>query len=524
MHARMMLAAAFILFGAGGAWTEEITVATLADPTLDPHFVYLGSNVAVWRHFFTTLTMHDDDGNIIPSLAQSWNAPDDHTWVFHLRPDAKFKDGAPVTADDVVFSLGRVGSVQGNPAPYTPAMQAIKGFEADDPATVRVHTAVPAPDVPANLMEIAIVSRSAVTGKSTSDFNSLQAMRENGPFTVVSFAQGDRLVLRANPNYWGEKSDWQQATIRFVKNDAARVSALLAGDVDLIDTVPPNDVPKLRTNPKIAVQDGPSTRLLIVTINVRRDPIPTMTDADGKPMATNPLTDVRVRQAVSKAFDRAALVDKIMDGEAIATSQYSVQGLVGFDPGLPVEKYDPQGARELLATAGYPRGFGLSINCSNNRYPNDEKICQALGQMLSRIGLQAKVETMPVAMLTPLLRGTPDEPSKVALGLNGIGAISNLPPIPGFVIHSINATVGRGGSNYGRFSDPALDRAIDEAIATLDPQQRDQRLRDAMAAARQQVPVIPLYFQKVTTASRADLAFHTNPFEETLVWHIHKRQ
>ncbi|HKD76116.1 MAG TPA: ABC transporter substrate-binding protein, partial [Ktedonobacterales bacterium] len=201
MHARMMLAAAFILFGAGGAWTEEITVATLADPTLDPHFVYLGSNVAVWRHVFTTLTMHDDDGNIIPSLAQSWNAPDDHTWVFHLRPDAKFKDGAPVTADDVVFSLGRVGSVQGNPAPYTPAMQAIKGFEADDPATVRVHTAVPAPDVPANLMEIAIVSRSAVTGKSTSDFNSLQAMRENGPFTVVSFAQGDRLVLRANPNY-----------------------------------------------------------------------------------------------------------------------------------------------------------------------------------------------------------------------------------------------------------------------------------------------------------------------------------
>jgi peptide/nickel transport system substrate-binding protein len=213
-----------------------------------------------------------------------------------------------------------------------------------------------------------------------------------------------------------------------------------------------------------------------------------------------------------------------MDGEAIATSQYAIQGLVGFDSDLPVEKYDPQGAKDLLATAGYPRGFGLSINCSNNRYPNDEKICQALGQMMTRVGLQAKVETMPVAMLTPLLRGTPTEPSKVALGLNGIGAISNLPPVPGFVVHSINAAVGRGGSNYGRFSDPALDRSIDEAIATPDLKLRDQRLRDAMAAARREVPVIPLYFQKVITASRADLVFHTNPFEETLAWHIHQRQ
>jgi peptide/nickel transport system substrate-binding protein len=518
-----MLAAAVVLLSSGQANAQQLTIGTLADPTLDPHFVYLGSNIAVWRHFFTTLTMHDDDGNIIPNLAQSWTAPDDRTWQFHLRPDAKFKDGARVTADDVVFSLGRVGSVQGNPAPYTPAMQAITSFEVVDPVTVRVHTAVVAPDVPANLMEIAIVSRSAVSGKTTSDFNSLQAMRENGPFTVASFAQGDRLVLQRNPNYWGEKSDWQQVTIRFMSSNASRVAALLSGDVDFIDTVPPNDAPKLRANPKIAVQDGPSTRLLIVTINVRPDPIPTVSDADGKPLSVNPLTDVRVRQALSKAFDRAALVEKIMDGEAIATSQYAIQGLVGFDPDLPVEKYDPQGAKGLLAAAGYPRGFGLNINCSNNRYPNDEKICQALGQMMTRVGLQAKVETMPVAMLTPLLRGTPTEPSKVALGLNGIGAISNLPPVPGFVVHSINPAVGRGGSNYGRFSDPALDRSIDEAIATPDLRLRDQRLRDAMAAARREVPVVPLYFQKVITASRADLVFDTNPFEETLAWHIHQR-
>ena len=210
-------------------------------------------------------------------------------------------------------------------------------------------------------------------------------------------------------------------TFRIIPNDASRVAALLAGDVDFVDFVPPSDVERLGHDPRFAVHDGPSSRMMILLLNFRKAPGAGITDAAGQPMEQNPLLDQRVRLAISKAIDRRGLVDKIMAGEAYPASQIAIQGMDGYDPNLPVEPVDPAGARALLAAAGFPNGFGLNIDCSNNRYPNDDKVCQAVGQMLARAGFHPKVETMPFSLLLPKLKGTVAK-GDVAIGMLGLGA------------------------------------------------------------------------------------------------------
>jgi peptide/nickel transport system substrate-binding protein len=519
MRLKAVFGVGFLLLSLTQARTQELTVGTQGDPSLDPHYLYIGTNVAFWRHIYGSLTMHDNDGRAVPSLARSFAPIDTTTWEFHLRPDVKYKDGSTLAADDVVFSLNRLMSIPGNPSPYTSRMESIASVEAVDPLTVRIHTSVHNPYVPDNMVDLAIVSRKAVEGKTTGDFNSLKAVDEYGPYHIVSVAPGDRVVLERNETYWGEKPHWKRVTFRIMTNDASRVAALLSGGVDFIDFVPPTDVAKLTSDPKIAVHDGPSSRMLVLLVNFRKGPIAGITDADGKPLAQNPLLDLRVRQAISKAIDRKALVERVMDGEAIAASQMAIPGMEGYDEDLQVEKYDPAGAKSLLAQAGYPNGFGLNIDCSNNRYPNDDRVCQAVGQMLARAGFHPKVETLPMSVLMPKLRGTAAQ-GDVALGMLGLGVQGSRPTSLALMVHSADPAVGRGQYNFGQYANPEMDKIIDDALTTLDPKARDATLRIAVDRVVREIVIVPLYFQKVITASRSDLTYTTDPSEDTLTWRV----
>lgn len=520
MAVKHVLSALLVLVGISQVQAQELRIGTQGDPSLDPHFMYIGTNVSIFRHLFGTMTMHDQSGHIIPSLATSYRPIDEKTWEFKLRPDVKFKDGTTLTADDVVFSLKRAADIPGNPSPYTSRLESIVGVEAPDPQTVLIRTSAPNPYVPDNMVDLAIVSRKSVEGKTTGDFTSLKALNEYGPYRVVSFTPGDRLVLERNPTYWGDKPYWEKVTFRVMTNEATRVAALLSGDVDFIDFVPPSDAPKLKENPKLAVQTGPSTRMMFLLINFRPDSIPTNKDADGKALDKNPLLDLKVRQALSKSIDRQALVSRIMDGQGVPASQVALPIMEGYDPKLQVEKYDPQGSKALLAEAGYPKGFGLTITCSNNRYPNDDKVCQAVGQMLSRGGFNATVETVPMAILMPKLRGTPEKGSDVALGMLGLGSQGTTPKALTLVMHSVNPTIGRGQYNFGRYNNPEFDKIVIDATTTLDEKKRDEKMRVAIDMATGNVVALPLFFLNVITASRADLTYSPDPAEETLAWLI----
>ena len=516
-------ALAVAMMVAGAAQAQELTIGVQADPSMDPHFMYVGTNVAIWKHMFGSLTVTDDAGLPQPSVAESYKLTDDRTWEFRLRPGVKFSDGSPLTAEDVVFSLRRVPDVPRNPSQYTPRLETITSVEAVDAGTVRIRTAVPNPRVPENMTNVAIVSKKAAEGQTTADFTSGKATIGSGPYKFVQFVPGDRLVVERNPHYWGPKPHWERVTFKVITNNAARVAALLSGDVDLIEFVPPTDLVKLRSNPQIAVYEGPSGRVICFVFNFRDGPLPTITDAQGKPLAKNPLQDKRVRQAISKAIDREAIVARIMDGAAIPANQMAMPGIEGFDPTLPPAKYDPDGAKALLKEAGYPQGFTLTISCPNNRYVNDERICQAVGQMLSRAGLRVVVDTAPMSVFMTKLRGAPNEPTVTPMGMLGLGNGQYAGALP-FMAHSAKPEVARGQYNFTGYANDELDKLIDDAMTTMDEGQRSARMQQAMRRVTEDMILLPIHFQKTVVASRRTLTYTVNTWEETLAWKAMPRQ
>jgi peptide/nickel transport system substrate-binding protein len=206
-----------------------------------------------------------------------------------------------------------------------------------------------------------------------------------------------------NDNYWGDKSPWDKVTFKIIKNEPARVAALLSGDVDAIEQPPTADLARIKGDPKFTVSSKISHRVIYFNFDHLDASSPFITDKAGKPLAKNPLLDVRVRRAISKAINRQAIVDRVMEGQAMPSGQLVSEKLFGNVPGLKADAYDVEGAKKLMAEAGYPDGFNITIHGPSGRYVNDEKIVQAVAQMLSRIGITAKVETAPMGR-TPAAR------------------------------------------------------------------------------------------------------------------------
>jgi peptide/nickel transport system substrate-binding protein len=322
--------------------------------------------------------------------------------------------------------------------------------------------------------------------------------------------------------YFRERPQWERVTIRFIPNDAARVAALLAGDVDLVDSVPLTDARTLASNPRIALHTGPSARIMFIQFDVSHASTPTATDANGQPLPRNPFQDVRVRRALSLAVNREALVERVMDGFGVPTNQFAVPGLLGYDPSIPREVSSPEQARALLREAGYPNGFGLTVNCPNNRYPNDSKVCQAVGQMFARAGLRIQVEPQPMNVFFPRL--TRANGPEVSAWLLGLGASQGEASATWLIFHSPQREIGLGQFNFGGFSDPELDRLIDDALATVDRAAREPRLQAAMRRATELHATLPLLGLSVVVATRRGLAYPTATNEHTLAMRVRPAQ
>src|SRR5262245_59029672 len=362
---------------------------------MDPHFHNLTPNSNVGQHIFETLVARDAAGKLKPGLAESWRAVDDLTWEFRLRKGVKFHDGSDFTAADVVFSLDRVATVPNSPSPFTTYTKQITEKIAVDPYTLRLKSATPYPLMPTDMGTILIVSAKAAAKAATEDFNSGKPTVGTGPFKFVRRQRGDRSELARNGAYWGTKPAWDRVVFRVITSDPTRVASLLSSEVRAIENIPTSDLAKLRSVKDLNIYRTVSVRLMYLHMDTAREKSPFVTDKSGKPLERNPLQDLRVRRALSKAINRQALVERVMEGAAVSTSQLMPQGFFGHAPGIKPEPYDPEGARKLLAEAGYPDGFGLTLHAPNNRYVNDEQIAQAIAQMLSKIGVLTKVDAMP---------------------------------------------------------------------------------------------------------------------------------
>ena len=233
-----------------GAHAQELRIGMGADVTsMDPHYVNLFPNNNIAEHIFEKLITLDADSRLIPGLAESWKAVSPTAWEFKLRKGVKFHDGTDFTAEDVAFSIDRVGKIPNSPGPFTTYTKAIKDVQIVDPHTIRLVTATPHPQLQNDINTIYIVSKKTATGAATEDFNSGKAMNGTGPFKFVRFARGDRVELARNDAYWGPKPAWQKVTFRIIPSDPTRVAALLSGDVDAIENIPTADFAKIKASP-----------------------------------------------------------------------------------------------------------------------------------------------------------------------------------------------------------------------------------------------------------------------------------
>ena len=514
MTRRLLPAAlAALLIGPAAAWAQrdpDQLVMGVRAPiiTLDPALSGLGTMHGYYQNIFDSLVMHDARAQAVPGLATSWRVVDDLTWEFKLRPGVKCHDGTDFDAQAVAANLKRLPTVPNSDNLTAGKLRPVKDVEIADPETIRIHTSVPYPGLLAVMPEVHMLCGSALARNPTSE--SISSGRDavgTGPFRNVRWTRGTGWELERFDGWWSDKSPFRRVTIREIPNDASRMASLQAGDIDVADYIPPLDVKRLSADPAIQVFRTPGTRTMFLGMDTVREQAPSVTDNAGKPLPRNPFRDVRVRRALALGISEDLILSRVMEGLALKATQAVPEGMGGFAD-VPPTPYDPKQAKALLAEAGYPEGFRATLNCPNDRYVNDAAICQAIGAMLARIGVQIQVEAMPTNVYMPRLTGLEFGLYLLAWGNNAGDAASLLRD----VMETRDRAKGTGSWNMG-VSMPDLDEKIDRSTMTMDLDARKREMAEVMRALIERQAYVPLHTQLVIVATRKGVAYRPNADE-----------
>ena len=495
------------------AAAQTLTMGAGAPSTsLDPHFFNASPNSSVAAHIFSRLVERDAQVRPQPGLAESWRPVSDTVWEFKLRPGVKWHDGRDFTADDVVFTFERAPNVPNSPGGFGGFLRMVERVEVVDPLTLRIHTRAPHPLLPVDLSYIFLVSRHVGQGATTEDYNNGRAAVGTGPYRLRAHMPGERVEFERNDTYSGPREPWARASWRVIANDSGRTAALLAGDVDLIDQVPSSDIERLKRETRVALHQIQGLRMIYLQADFSRDgALPGVTDNAGQPIATNPFRDVRVRRALSEAINRQALTDRVMEGTAAPSGQWLPPGVYSYNPAVPPPAFDPDGARRLLAEAGFPQGFRVTLTTPNDRYPNDARTAQAVAQMWTRIGIRTEIQALPWSSFSA--RAARQD---FAMRLAGWGSSTGEASYAAInIMGTYNREQRRGASNAGRYSNPAMDALVDRATTILDDGQREAVLHEVIKVAMDDQAVIPLFHLINTWATRRGLNYEARMDEGT---------
>ena len=493
--------------------------------SLDPYTLNETSTLAHLGQVYEGLTTRDKDLKIIPALAESWETPEPTRWRFHLRRNVKFQNGDPFTADDVVFSADRIRAKGSNLQTRIP-MDA-KAVKIDD-YTVDFVLASPNPILNSQWDTWYIMDKKwaeandamAPTPASATSpsFASLHA-NGTGPFVIESHQAGVKTVFKPNPNWW-RKPEHNLKEIIFtpIVSDATRVAALLSGEVDIIEPVPTQDIARVDTSPNAQVMKGPELRTIFLGMDQTRDEL-LYSNVKGK----NPFKDIRVREAFYKAIDIELIKSRVMRGLATPSALMIAPQLFALSKDFTRPNFDPDGARKLLAEAGYPEGFQVAMDCPNDRYVNDAEICQAVVGMLARIGVKVDLLAQPKALyFAKVLKPGGYQTSFYMLGWTP-GTLD-----PHNVLYEImgcrnDPTGGRGETNLGGYCNKEFDAVTDKALQESDTARRDQLIKTAFEIANKDFAYIPLHQQALAWGVSKKLKVVQRPDNQVLPYWITKQ-
>ncbi|APZ55383.1 ABC transporter substrate-binding protein [Salipiger abyssi] len=489
--------------------------------SMDPHWHIRTANSSVSQHLFDRIVHLDMTQSEVPGLAESWRNVDDLTWEFTLREGATFHNGDPVTVEDLIFSYERAQNVPGaifNLRAYLGG----KSFEKVDDRTLRVITEHPNPIVPRELSTTAIISKKIGETALPEDYNSGAAAIGSGPFKFVNYVPGEVIELERNDDYWGEKPDWARVVLRPIPTGGSRVAALQSGGVNVIDTVPPSDVDHLEEAEGISLGRGTANRMIFLFFDHDRDVSPYVTAKDGSEIP-NPFKNQMVRDAFDLAIDKKAIAARILSGNGAPAEQLVPAGIFGHNPDIPLRDADTAKAKDMLAEAGYPDGFKVTLHGPNDRFIRDASVMQAAAQMLARIGIEIEVDAMPANIFykrasTGGEGGVPE----FSFFLVGYGAATGeVSAALRNLIHTYDKSTGFGSNNRGRYSNPALDAKIEEGMATVDDDARLAIFRECCAEAMADIAVVPLYYPISVWGMTDGIDFDGRSDERTLAMDFH---
>ncbi len=510
------LAAVALLAAAPAAMAQDLVTGLRAGPdSIDPHWSTLGSQAEALRHVFDTLVGVDENLQLEPSLATSWEAVDDTTWEFKIREGVKFHNGEDLTAHDVKYSIERIPEVTG-PMSMTIYTKRVNSVEVVDDQTLRVTTNGTAPSLPNDFIRLFVVPASTGEGVGNEEFNSGEKAIGTGPYEFVSWQPKGDMVLSRFDDYWGEAPHWENVVRREIPDDAARVAALLSGQVDLINYVPASDYLTMQGNSDLDTFVSDSVYILNIQPSLK-DEEPQPITIDGEPVEGNPLQDLRVRKALDLAIDRDTLVRVVLEGLGTPANQLMPEGFFGYSDEIPAPVYDLAQAKDLLAEAGYPDGFEIDFTCTNNRVPGDAVVCEALAQMWSRLGLTVNAQALNGTVFFPAAANEEYTMTMSAWGtLTGEASYTY-----GSLVHSKDTELGLGAFNRGNFSDEEFDRIFQEGQQTLDDEARRELFEQASFIAMDQRALIPtVILQTVWAADAGTLTFTPRIDQETLAYKI----
>jgi len=473
-------------------------------PTLDIHSQNNALGNGVHAAIYDSLVYYNSTSfKPEPHLALSWKNVSPTQVRFQLRPGVKFSDGSAFTADDVVFSITRAMAKTSNYAVYAEGIDKAVKVDAN---TVDILLKAPTPTLINQLTELRIMSKAWAEKNNSTSPKDIKTQEETfahrnamgtGPYVVKEWQPDQRLVLAANPNYWGKNpTNVTEIVYTPIKSQATRLAALLSGETDFVLDPSPQDLPRLRSNADLKVIDGVENRTIFLGMDQHRDELPG-SSVKGK----NPLKDARVRKALYQAIDINALNRVTMRGLSQNTGTLVAPQVNGWTKKADVRRpYDVAAAQKLLADAGYAQGFEVDFACPNNRYISDEAICQAVTAMWARVGVKAKLRTLPLVTYFPMIQRY--EASIYMLGW-GVPTFDAL-----YSLQSLLRTVGAGGDgnyNVGRYSNPQMDALIERVKVETDLKVRNELIEKALVLSHEDVAYLPLHNQIIPWAMRKNI-------------------
>jgi len=495
---KILLAAAAATLLAAPASAATFRYAFQGDlNALDPYTLNETFTLGALGNVMEGLTKRDKDLKIIPGLAERWETSDDgRRWRFYLRRNVKYHDGSPFTADDVIFSAERA---QADGSQVKSRLPDKFKIEKVDDHTVDFVMPEPNPILHYEWDTWYIFSKPwadkvGATKPQSATATSLNAWaltaNGTGPFRLESHQPGVKTVFKPNPDWWGKpEHNLTEVIFTTIKSDATRVAALLSGEIDMMDPVPVQDIERIKSSPNVTVMTGPELRTIFLNMDSFRDEL-LYSNVKGK----NPFKDARVRKAFYQAIDIEAIKSRVMRGNSAPSSILISPLLFSRAAEIKRHPYDVEASKKLLAEAGYPNGFEVTMDCPNDRYVNDEAICQAVAAMLARANVKVQLNAQPKAKYFEKAGPTAKYDSSFNLLGWTPGSFDSW-NVLGNITHCRDAS-GKGGQfNYGGYCNPKVDELADKILVESDTAKRDAMILEAFKIVHEEAGIIPLHQQ-----------------------------